>query len=41
MEFLDTMQIQIIYCSKNKSDAFVGYIPKKANLALSLREIGF
>ena len=34
-------QIRIIFCSKSRSDAFVGFLPKKANLALALREVGF
>ena len=40
-DLLDTSQIRIIFCSKTRSDAFVGFMPKKANLALALREIGF
>jgi hypothetical protein len=38
---LETTQIQIILCSKTRSEAFVGYVPKKANLVLTIREIGF
>lgn len=34
---MNTVQIQIIYCSKTKSDAFVGFIPKQANLAFAIR----
>lgn len=36
-----TTQVRIIFCSKKRSDAFVGFLPKKASLALCLREVGF
>ena len=36
-DFLNLKQVQIIYCSKNKSEGFVGFLPKNANLALSVR----
>ena len=37
INILDTIQVRIIFCSRNRSDAFVGFLPKKANLALAVR----
>lgn len=31
------VQIQLIFCSKTRSDAFVGYFPKKTNLIAAIR----
>jgi hypothetical protein len=36
-----TTQLQLIYCSKTRSELFVGYMPKDANLIAVIREIGF
>jgi hypothetical protein len=36
-----TIQIQLVYCSKTRSELFVGYMPKHANLISVIREIGF
>lgn len=36
-----TKQVQIIFCSKMRSDAFVGYLPEDANLIALVREVGF
>jgi len=36
-----TLQLQIIYCSKGRSDAFVGYMPLGANLMDIVREVGY
>jgi|688.fasta_scaffold299897_1 hypothetical protein len=35
------LQVQIIFCSKIKSDAFVGFLPEKANAMSAIRNIGF
>jgi len=31
------VQIQLIFCSKVRSDAFIGYFPKKTNLIALLK----
>jgi predicted nucleotide-binding protein (sugar kinase/HSP70/actin superfamily) len=41
MNVKETMQIQLIYCSKTRSELFVGYMPKHANLVSVIREVGF
>lgn len=41
MDVKKTTQIQLIYCSKTRSELFVGYMPRHANLVSVIREIGF
>lgn len=37
----NTIQVQIIFCSKAKSDVFVGFLPEKADAVRAIRNIGF
>lgn len=34
-------QVQIVFCSKNRSDAFIGYMPQNVSMIGIVREIGF
>ena len=37
LDITSTIQIQLIFCSKTRSDAFIGYFPKTTNLIAVIR----
>lgn len=39
-ELADTLQLQVVFCARTRTEAFVGNLPRAANLLAVVREVG-